>query len=223
MKPTETDRFAMSGGFKLVKGESTGSGELESLVKKLVLHPENQGVPQKGFKRERHGTLWPEALQCRHTHRWGRKLQRARAAHSSADTTHCAPPGIRTPGLDSCARGSVSLFQEFSRFHEEITPMLDGITNNRKEWKVLADEYEAKMKMLEEEKQKGQAANQGLWKGEDGEPLRHTHRALMACLAGPQSLTHVDLFGPPHDLAVPILRVRALRPAEVKCHGQVTL
>ncbi|XP_026937409.1 rod cGMP-specific 3',5'-cyclic phosphodiesterase subunit alpha isoform X2 [Sagmatias obliquidens] len=52
------------------------------------------------------------------------------------------------------------VYKEFSRFHEEITPMLDGITNNRKEWKVLADEYEAKMKMLEEEKQKGQAANQ---------------------------------------------------------------
>lgn len=54
-----------------------------------------------------------------------------------------------------------SLSQEFSRFHEEITPMLDGITNNRKEWKALADEYEAKMKALEEEKQKQQAAKQG--------------------------------------------------------------
>lgn len=39
--------------------------------------------------------------------------------------------------------------------------MLDGITNNRKEWKALADEYEAKMKALEEEKQKQQAAKQG--------------------------------------------------------------
>uniref|UniRef100_A0A8C6GR18 PDEase domain-containing protein n=1 Tax=Mus spicilegus TaxID=10103 RepID=A0A8C6GR18_MUSSI len=41
--------------------------------------------------------------------------------------------------------------------------MLDGITNNRKEWKALADEYEAKMKALEEEKQKQQAAKQGRW------------------------------------------------------------
>uniref|UniRef100_F6VD33 Phosphodiesterase n=1 Tax=Monodelphis domestica TaxID=13616 RepID=F6VD33_MONDO len=46
------------------------------------------------------------------------------------------------------------VYKEFSRFHEQITPMLDGITNNRKEWKALADEYDAKMKALEEEKQK---------------------------------------------------------------------
>ncbi|XP_060233194.1 rod cGMP-specific 3',5'-cyclic phosphodiesterase subunit alpha isoform X2 [Meriones unguiculatus] len=52
------------------------------------------------------------------------------------------------------------VYKEFSRFHEEITPMLDGITNNRKEWKALADEHEAKVKALEEEKQKQQAAKQ---------------------------------------------------------------
>uniref|UniRef100_A0ABI7Z0P7 Phosphodiesterase n=1 Tax=Felis catus TaxID=9685 RepID=A0ABI7Z0P7_FELCA len=52
------------------------------------------------------------------------------------------------------------VYKEFSRFHEEITPMLDGITNNRKEWKALADEYDAKMKALEEEKQKQQAGAQ---------------------------------------------------------------
>ncbi|KAH0512886.1 Rod cGMP-specific 3',5'-cyclic phosphodiesterase subunit alpha [Microtus ochrogaster] len=52
------------------------------------------------------------------------------------------------------------VYKEFSRFHEEITPMLDGITNNRKEWKALADEYEAKMKALEEEKQKQEAPKQ---------------------------------------------------------------
>uniref|UniRef100_A0A452SID8 Phosphodiesterase n=1 Tax=Ursus americanus TaxID=9643 RepID=A0A452SID8_URSAM len=57
------------------------------------------------------------------------------------------------------------VYKEFSRFHEEITPMLDGITNNRKEWKALADEYDAKMRALEEEKQKQQAAKQGLWTG----------------------------------------------------------
>ncbi|XP_032106144.1 rod cGMP-specific 3',5'-cyclic phosphodiesterase subunit alpha isoform X1 [Sapajus apella] len=50
------------------------------------------------------------------------------------------------------------VYKEFSRFHKEITPMLDGITNNRKEWKALADEYDAKMKVQEEEKQKQQAA-----------------------------------------------------------------
>ncbi|XP_006175973.2 rod cGMP-specific 3',5'-cyclic phosphodiesterase subunit alpha isoform X4 [Camelus dromedarius] len=52
------------------------------------------------------------------------------------------------------------VYKEFSRFHEEITPMLDGITNNRKEWKALADEYEAKIKELQGEKEKDQAPNQ---------------------------------------------------------------
>lgn len=51
--------------------------------------------------------------------------------------------------------------------------MLDGITNNRKEWKALADEYEAKMKALEEEKQKQQAAKQGSQWGR-GSPDPHT-------------------------------------------------
>nr|DBA28713.1 TPA: hypothetical protein GDO54_009020 [Pyxicephalus adspersus] len=46
------------------------------------------------------------------------------------------------------------VYKEFSRFHEEIQPMLDGLLNNRKEWKALADEYEAKMKVIEEEKKK---------------------------------------------------------------------
>lgn len=46
--------------------------------------------------------------------------------------------------------------------------MLDGITNNRKEWKALADEYEAKMKALEEEKQKPQATPQGMQKRRGG-------------------------------------------------------
>uniref|UniRef100_A0A7N4NMT4 Phosphodiesterase n=1 Tax=Sarcophilus harrisii TaxID=9305 RepID=A0A7N4NMT4_SARHA len=52
------------------------------------------------------------------------------------------------------------VYKEFSRFHEQITPMLDGITNNRKEWKALADEYDAKMKALEEEKQKKEETKQ---------------------------------------------------------------
>ncbi|XP_064221184.1 rod cGMP-specific 3',5'-cyclic phosphodiesterase subunit beta isoform X5 [Aotus nancymaae] len=46
------------------------------------------------------------------------------------------------------------VYKEFSRFHEEILPMFDRLQNNRKEWKALADEYEAKMKALEEEKKK---------------------------------------------------------------------
>ncbi|KAG8439306.1 hypothetical protein GDO86_005504 [Hymenochirus boettgeri] len=46
------------------------------------------------------------------------------------------------------------VYKEFSRFHPEIQPMYDGILNNKKEWKALADEYDTKMKALEEEKQK---------------------------------------------------------------------
>uniref|UniRef100_A0A8B9N8K2 Phosphodiesterase n=1 Tax=Accipiter nisus TaxID=211598 RepID=A0A8B9N8K2_9AVES len=46
------------------------------------------------------------------------------------------------------------VYKEFSRFHEEIQPMLDGLMNNRNEWKTRADEYDAKMKALEEEKKK---------------------------------------------------------------------
>lgn len=42
--------------------------------------------------------------------------------------------------------------------------MLDGLLNNRNEWKTRADEYDAKMKALEEEKKKQEekmAANKG--------------------------------------------------------------
>lgn len=56
--------------------------------------------------------------------------------------------------------------------------MLDGITNNRKEWKALADEYEAKMKALEEEKQKQQAAKQGGQGRGGGVLARHTCNAV---------------------------------------------
>uniref|UniRef100_A0A8C4VPK2 Phosphodiesterase n=1 Tax=Gopherus evgoodei TaxID=1825980 RepID=A0A8C4VPK2_9SAUR len=55
------------------------------------------------------------------------------------------------------------VYKEFSRFHEEIQPMYERLLNNRKEWKALADEYDAKMKVLEEEKKKEEkmAAKQG--------------------------------------------------------------
>ncbi|XP_026959815.1 rod cGMP-specific 3',5'-cyclic phosphodiesterase subunit beta isoform X1 [Sagmatias obliquidens] len=46
------------------------------------------------------------------------------------------------------------VYKEFSRFHEEILPMFDRLQNNRKEWKTLADEYEVKVKALEEEQRK---------------------------------------------------------------------
>ncbi|KAM9051313.1 LOW QUALITY PROTEIN: cone cGMP-specific 3',5'-cyclic phosphodiesterase subunit alpha' [Megaptera novaeangliae] len=44
------------------------------------------------------------------------------------------------------------VYKEFSRFHKEIIPMLNGLQNNRVEWKSLADEYDAKMKVTEEKK-----------------------------------------------------------------------
>ncbi|XP_075831202.1 cone cGMP-specific 3',5'-cyclic phosphodiesterase subunit alpha' isoform X1 [Microtus pennsylvanicus] len=43
------------------------------------------------------------------------------------------------------------VYKEFSRFHTEITPMLTGLQKNRVEWKSLAEEYEAKVRVAEEE------------------------------------------------------------------------
>lgn len=58
--------------------------------------------------------------------------------------------------------------QEFSRFHVEITPMLDRLMNNRKEWNALKEEHDAKVaaieaakKAKEEEAEKAAAARQG--------------------------------------------------------------
>ncbi|XP_073934845.1 cone cGMP-specific 3',5'-cyclic phosphodiesterase subunit alpha' isoform X2 [Castor canadensis] len=51
------------------------------------------------------------------------------------------------------------VYKEFSRFHKEITPMLNGLQNNRVEWKSLADEQEAKMKVTEEEVKKQEEGN----------------------------------------------------------------
>lgn len=44
-------------------------------------------------------------------------------------------------------------FQEFSRFHEEILPMLERLQDNRRHWKALADEHEERVRALEEERQ----------------------------------------------------------------------
>ncbi|XP_046510382.1 cone cGMP-specific 3',5'-cyclic phosphodiesterase subunit alpha' [Equus quagga] len=51
------------------------------------------------------------------------------------------------------------VYKEFSRFHKEITPMMSGLENNRVEWKSLADEYDAKMKVIEEELKKQEEGN----------------------------------------------------------------
>ncbi|XP_075072235.1 cone cGMP-specific 3',5'-cyclic phosphodiesterase subunit alpha' [Mixophyes fleayi] len=44
------------------------------------------------------------------------------------------------------------VYKEFSRFHKEITPMYDGLQNNRVQWKTQADAYDEKMKTMEEQK-----------------------------------------------------------------------
>ncbi|XP_061895998.1 rod cGMP-specific 3',5'-cyclic phosphodiesterase subunit alpha-like isoform X2 [Entelurus aequoreus] len=44
------------------------------------------------------------------------------------------------------------VYKEFSRFHVEITPMLDRLLNNRKEWNALKEEHEAKVAVIEADK-----------------------------------------------------------------------
>ncbi|KAF7654578.1 hypothetical protein LDENG_00067730, partial [Lucifuga dentata] len=42
------------------------------------------------------------------------------------------------------------VYKEFSHFHVEITPMLDRLLNNRKEWNALKEQHEAKLAVIEE-------------------------------------------------------------------------
>ncbi|XP_026566297.1 cone cGMP-specific 3',5'-cyclic phosphodiesterase subunit alpha' isoform X2 [Pseudonaja textilis] len=58
------------------------------------------------------------------------------------------------------------VYKEFSRFHKEITPMFDGLQNNRVEWKALGDIYDAKMKALEEEEEEKKKLEVDSKKGE---------------------------------------------------------
>ncbi|XP_078135483.1 cone cGMP-specific 3',5'-cyclic phosphodiesterase subunit alpha'-like [Sander vitreus] len=46
------------------------------------------------------------------------------------------------------------VYKEFSRFHKEITPMFDGLNNNRAHWNEQAEIYNAKMKAIEDQKKK---------------------------------------------------------------------
>ncbi|KAJ8260899.1 hypothetical protein COCON_G00166220 [Conger conger] len=50
------------------------------------------------------------------------------------------------------------VYKEFSRFHPAIQPMFDGILNNRKEWKAKQEEFEARVKAMEEERATREAA-----------------------------------------------------------------
>ncbi|MED6282071.1 hypothetical protein AMECASPLE_006208, partial [Ameca splendens] len=49
---------------------------------------------------------------------------------------------------------------EFSRFHVEITPMLDRLLNNRKEWNALKEVHEAKLAAIEAAKKATEEAAQ---------------------------------------------------------------
>ncbi|KAK2493841.1 hypothetical protein MC885_010851 [Smutsia gigantea] len=53
------------------------------------------------------------------------------------------------------------VYKEFSRFHEEILPMFERLQNNRREWKALADVYEAKVKALEQQEEERTTAKKG--------------------------------------------------------------
>ncbi|XP_027019056.1 cone cGMP-specific 3',5'-cyclic phosphodiesterase subunit alpha' [Tachysurus fulvidraco] len=53
------------------------------------------------------------------------------------------------------------VYKEFSRFHKEITPMFDGLNNNRAHWKELADAYQAKLDAIENEKKKLENKQEG--------------------------------------------------------------
>ncbi|XP_072524215.1 cone cGMP-specific 3',5'-cyclic phosphodiesterase subunit alpha' [Salminus brasiliensis] len=57
------------------------------------------------------------------------------------------------------------VYKEFSRFHKEITPMFDGLNNNRTHWKEQADAYQAKLDAIANEKKKVEEAET---KKEDG-------------------------------------------------------
>uniref|UniRef100_A0A672PBT3 Phosphodiesterase n=1 Tax=Sinocyclocheilus grahami TaxID=75366 RepID=A0A672PBT3_SINGR len=51
------------------------------------------------------------------------------------------------------------VYKEFSRFHVEITPMLERLLNNRKEWNALKEIHEAKVAKLEEAKKAKEEVN----------------------------------------------------------------
>uniref|UniRef100_A0AAQ4PR70 Phosphodiesterase n=1 Tax=Gasterosteus aculeatus aculeatus TaxID=481459 RepID=A0AAQ4PR70_GASAC len=60
------------------------------------------------------------------------------------------------------------VYKEFSRFHVEITPMLDRLMNNRKEWNALKEVHEAKMAAIEEAKKAKEEVAAGARQGRGG-------------------------------------------------------
>uniref|UniRef100_A0A672RN62 Phosphodiesterase n=1 Tax=Sinocyclocheilus grahami TaxID=75366 RepID=A0A672RN62_SINGR len=60
------------------------------------------------------------------------------------------------------------VYKEFSRFHKEITPMFDGLNNNRVHWKELADIHQVKVDALENERKRLEEEQAKKSAGEDG-------------------------------------------------------
>ncbi|OWK13802.1 PDE6B [Cervus elaphus hippelaphus] len=96
------------------------------------------------------------------------------------------------------------VYKEFSRFHEEILPMFDRLQNNRKEWKALADEYEAKVKALEDQKKEETTAKKG---------LGSTPASTKATRPGP-GLQGADVRGHLSGQGSPVVSVPGLRAAQ---------
>uniref|UniRef100_A0AAQ4S7J4 Phosphodiesterase n=1 Tax=Gasterosteus aculeatus aculeatus TaxID=481459 RepID=A0AAQ4S7J4_GASAC len=66
------------------------------------------------------------------------------------------------------------VYKEFSRFHVEITPMLDRLMNNRKEWNALKEVHEAKMAAIEEAKKAKEEVAAGARQGRGGSQFHRT-------------------------------------------------
>lgn len=62
--------------------------------------------------------------------------------------------------------------QEFSRFHVQITPMLERLLNNRKEWNALKEIHEAKLAKIEEAKKAKEEAAAAAAAAKQGENFK---------------------------------------------------
>ncbi|XP_030622034.1 rod cGMP-specific 3',5'-cyclic phosphodiesterase subunit alpha [Chanos chanos] len=76
------------------------------------------------------------------------------------------------------------VYKEFSRFHVEITPMLDRLLNNRKEWNALKEIHEAKVAQLEaakKEKEEAAAAAAASKSGGANGPVAAQSKTCVIC------------------------------------------
>ncbi|KAK3565105.1 hypothetical protein QTP86_033160 [Hemibagrus guttatus] len=64
------------------------------------------------------------------------------------------------------------VYKEFSRFHVQITPMLERLLNNRKEWNALKEIHEAKLAKIEEAKKAKEEAAAAAAAAKQGENFK---------------------------------------------------